>query len=111
MSKSKKSIIYVRRLTHINPSFNIGDLEPLASNESEADYRYFELEIEEIPSIKDYFLGNGFTMVTARDLSKAVIGQRVLSDRTYQEAVENNYSHETLTPLNCIINTSGEMRG
>ena len=29
-----------------------------------------------------------------------------MSDKMYQDAIEANFSHEQMTPLNCIINNS-----
>jgi len=34
-----------------------------------------------------------------------------MSDATFQEAIQNNYSHEQMTPLNCILSNSYLMKG
>jgi len=34
-----------------------------------------------------------------------------MSDSTFQEAIQNNYSHEQMTPLNCILSNSYLMKG
>lgn len=41
-----------------------------------------------------------------RDVSEVVKLQQNLSHHLYQDAVETNYSHEQMTPLNCILNNS-----
>lgn len=42
-----------------------------------------------------------------KDVTTIVKNQMKLSDMIYQEAIENNYSHEQMTPLNLLkANTS-----
>ena len=41
-----------------------------------------------------------------RDVSEVVKLQQDLSNLLYQDAIETNYSHEQMTPLNCILNNS-----
>ena len=42
-----------------------------------------------------------------KDVTTIVKNQMKLSDIIYQEAIENNYSHEQMTPLNLLkANTS-----
>ena len=45
-------------------------------------------------------------MVQIRDISNVVNGQQKMCDKMYEDAIETNYSHEQMTPLNSIINNS-----
>ena len=45
-------------------------------------------------------------LVVVRDLSRILKSQQRKIDDNYQEAIEANYSHEQMTPLNCIIGSS-----
>lgn len=41
-----------------------------------------------------------------RDISNIIRGMRKFSDALYLDAIEANYSHESMTPLNSIIANS-----
>jgi signal transduction histidine kinase len=44
--------------------------------------------------------------INIKDISKLLKAQQDQSDQMYQEAIETNYSHEQMTPLNSIIGNS-----
>ena len=44
--------------------------------------------------------------VLVREITQMVLGQQKLADSLYQDAIEANYSHEQMTPLNCILGNS-----
>jgi len=44
--------------------------------------------------------------VEMRDVSNIIKGMRKFSDALYLDAIEANYSHESMTPLNSIIANS-----
>ena len=64
---------------------------------------FFEFEIQQI---KDFSNNNIFqnelTLLEIKDVSQIVNFQMKLSDMIYQEAIENNFSHEQMTPLNLL---------
>jgi hypothetical protein len=41
-----------------------------------------------------------------RDITNIIKSQQKLSDDMYQDAIEQNYSHEQMTPLNIILANS-----
>ena len=47
-----------------------------------------------------------FIMVVANKITDIIRYQQRKSDEIYQEAIEANFSHEQMTPLNCILNCS-----
>lgn len=59
---------------------------------------YYEFEMHQI---KESF-EKELTLLVIKDVSQIVIYQIKLSDMIYQEAIENNYSHEQMTPLNLL---------
>jgi hypothetical protein len=44
--------------------------------------------------------------IFVRDITNIMHIQQESSDRKYQDAMEANYSHEQMTPLNCILNNA-----
>lgn len=38
-----------------------------------------------------------------RDITSLIVNHQNCCDEVYQEAIENNYSHEQMTPLNPIL--------
>lgn len=53
----------------------------------------------EINSLQD----STVTMVQIRNISEIVHRQQQLSDKNYQRAIENTFSHEQMTPLNYLL--------
>lgn len=51
-------------------------------------------------------LKNVLHFVMIRDITNIVKSQQKLSDEMYQDAIEQNYSHEQMTPLNIILANS-----
>ena len=43
------------------------------------------------------------TLLTIKDISAPLIFQKKVLDQVYLNAIEANYSHEQMTPLNCIM--------
>ena len=41
-----------------------------------------------------------------RDITRIVLMQKKESEFMYEDAMETNYSHEQMTPLNCILTSS-----
>ena len=62
--------------------------------------RYYEIEISKINGIGNQF--KDLTYINIIDVTTILKGQQKFCDSIYQEAIENNYSHEQMTPLNCI---------
>ena len=67
----------------------------------ENQIQYFEIELKAIGENKD----SNF-LIIVRDLTSVIRSQQKLSDKMYQDAIESNYSHEQMTPLNCILANS-----
>jgi hypothetical protein len=44
-----------------------------------------------------------FYLIMVKDLTNIIKSQQKVSDDMYQDAIESNYSHEQMTPLNCIL--------
>ena len=64
---------------------------------------YFEFEIQQIKDFKTKnIFQNELTLLEIKDVSQIVNFQMKLSDMIYQEAIENNFSHEQMTPLNLL---------
>ena len=47
--------------------------------------------------------GDELNMLTIKNITQIIKQQQMLSDSMYQDAIEANYSHEQMTPLNCIL--------
>lgn len=47
-----------------------------------------------------------YVLIKTRDVTRLLVGQQKICDNLYQDAIEMNYSHENMTPLNCILNNS-----
>ena len=47
-----------------------------------------------------------YVVLVIRDITNIIKSQQRLSDEMYQDAIEANYSHEQMTPLNCILGNS-----
>lgn len=77
---------------------------------------YFEFEFKntsfpsDIVNIEDcnqkFTFEDKLHSLTVKDITQIIKNQQKLSDRIYQEAIEANYSHEQMTPLNNILNNS-----
>ena len=44
-----------------------------------------------------------YYLLVIRDMTNLINFQKNQSDNMYLDAIEANYSHEQMTPLNCII--------
>ena len=49
-------------------------------------------------------------MLSINNITGIVRSQQKISDSIYQELIEANYSHEQMTPLNCILQNSKIVR-
>ena len=80
---------------------------------SKEDQKIFLQEIEyfqfELKKIHVQLNGKQETvlLVFCESLSTVLKQQQKKSDEMYQEAIEANYSHEQMTPLNSILGNSG----
>ena len=45
-------------------------------------------------------------LINVRDISNFIKNLQNTTDKIYFDAIEANYSHESMTPLNCIIANS-----
>lgn len=45
-------------------------------------------------------------LITIEDITEIINCQQDLSHKIYKEAILTNYSHEQMTPLNCLIGCS-----
>jgi hypothetical protein len=64
----------------------------------ENNTQYFEIEFKQIT-----FRDELCFLIMVKDLTSVIKIQQKLSDEMYQDAIESNYSHEQMTPLNCIL--------
>ena len=70
--------------------------------DNEDNFKYYEFEIEQIRS-ED---GTSIMAINIRDITSILKAQQDIIDEIYQDAIESNYSHEQMTPLNSIIGNS-----
>ena len=42
-------------------------------------------------------------LINVREISNFIKNLQTTNDKIYLDAIEANYSHESMTPLNCII--------
>ena len=91
--------------------------ENVIKSQKDIDQTYKYYEIEMITTNKNneknssgYIVSNSNNkntlIIILRDISNVINNQQRLSDQIYQDAIERNYSHEQMTPLNCILNSS-----
>lgn len=69
------------------------------------DSLYFEFEIKFVTATNK---NADFKEIVlqVREITQIVRSQQRFSDKIYQDAIESNYSHEQMTPLNSIIANS-----
>ena len=72
---------------------------------------YIELQLKKIDKkdliLKDKSVNKEIkVMIIVNDITKIIENQQKLSDNMYQDAIEANYSHEQMTPLNSILMNS-----
>jgi signal transduction histidine kinase len=65
------------------------------------DFQYFEIELKFIKINEE-----AFNLLDIRNVTNIIKNQQKLSDTMYQDAIEANYSHEQMTPLNSILGNS-----
>ena len=68
-------------------------------NLEQTKFYEFHIEVQEINLEKVVFLD-------IKDITFVVSQQIKNSEETFQQAIEKNYSHEQMTPLNCILTLS-----
>jgi signal transduction histidine kinase len=67
----------------------------------ENDFQYFEFELKKLDQTTEQL-----KLIVIRDVSSIIKNQQRLSDLMYRDAIEANYSHEQMTPLNSILANS-----
>mmetsp|Transcript_12464 Transcript_12464/g.19483 ORF Transcript_12464/g.19483 Transcript_12464/m.19483 type:complete len:108 (+) Transcript_12464:649-972(+) len=72
--------------------------------------QFFEFEIKRVEEVPFVPGAKQVTLLTVKDVTSLIKHQQKLSDRVYSSAIENNYSHETMTPLNCIMGNSSMVK-
>ena len=72
----------------------------------EAETKYFEFKIKRI-TFEVRSKPQDLLLMQVKQVTKLLKSQQRLSDEIYQEAIEANYSHEQMTPLNSILGNSG----
>jgi hypothetical protein len=60
------------------------------------------LDVKSVPS----YQGSETTVLIVNDITFLMKNQQKLIDHMYQDAIEQNFSHEQMTPLNSIVNSS-----
>ena len=68
--------------------------------------KYFEIELKKIqlPDLQGKL--QEFILFEIKDITAAITSQQKKSDLLYQDAIEANYSHEQMNPLNNIVQNS-----
>ena len=59
---------------------------------------YYEFEMKQVDG--------GLTFLSIKDISELIKDHQAACDRNYREAIENNFTHEQMTPLNPILGHS-----
>ena len=67
--------------------------------------QYFQFELQKIPLTVNGVLTE-FISLTIESVTHILKYQQRISDEIYQDAIEANYSHEQMTPLNSILGNS-----
>ena len=67
----------------------------------DANFFYFEFELKKFDNTNEQL-----NLFVIRDVSKIIKNQQHVCDQMYRDAIEANYSHEQITPLNCILANS-----
>ena len=74
-------------------------------NSPPADFEYFEIEIRRLE--RQTADAVSAAQISVRNISGVIQNQQSLSDKLYQDAIEANFSHEQMNPLNSILVNSG----
>ena len=72
------------------------------------DSKYFEIRIQTLSAKTRK--GDQEIILVIKDVTNIIRNQQKISDKIYQESIEANYSHEQMTPLNCILTNSKIIR-
>ena len=104
-----ESEFYNKSLQSLNDS-NMSQVYPgidqrIYHNSDDKNIKYYEFEIQQIEEIPNFTSEKNLTFLNIKDVTHIISSQQKKSDKIYQEAIENNYSHEQMTPLNCITNS------
>ena len=75
-------------------------------NEDLDEFKYFEFELIQIEDLEEFTEYNNMTFINIKDVTAIIKGIQKINDMKYLDAIEANYSHEQMTPLNCIIGNS-----
>jgi hypothetical protein len=68
--------------------------------------RYYEFEMKQIIDPKPGDNSGITTFLSIVDITNLIVNHQNSCDTVYQEAIENNFSHEYMTPLNPIMANS-----
>lgn len=69
------------------------------------DVQYFEFDLKKV-SLRVENKARELILVKVESVTRMLKQQQKLCDQIYQEAIEANYSHEQMTPLNSILGNS-----
>jgi hypothetical protein len=64
-------------------------------------------QVDDILSSKD---NKGLIFLNIKDITAIIKGLQKIQDHVYLTAIENNFSHELMTPLNPIISSSSMLK-
>lgn len=72
--------------------------------------RYYEFDIKQFNQVgvsKDL---KDLTFLGIKDITALIKNLQKFKDKVYYDAIENNFSHELMTPLNPITNSSSLLK-
>jgi hypothetical protein len=65
---------------------------------------YFEFEMKQLDSISSKNV-KGLIFLTIKDITAIIKGFKKVQETVFLSAIENNFSHELMTPLNPIFSS------
>ena len=71
----------------------------------DSEVRYYEFEIKQLRKF-----GDEITFLNVKDITGVIRNLQKFKDEAYYNAIENNLSHELMTPLNPIMNSSTSLK-
>ena len=82
-----------------------------SKNLIETDCQYFEIQLQKIELSESNRRVGQFVKFSLRNITAIIKNQQKQSDRIYQDAIEANFSHEQMNPLNSILANSNVVYG
>ena len=99
-----------RRKSHSSISVSKTDLKFDIQPPRIQNKEYFELQLKKVKlPLVGQSSKNEFIQLVCKNITTVIKNQQKKSDKIYQDAIETNFSHEQMNPLNVIITSANSV--